>query len=106
MLRHELRSQVDSWRWFVDDCARDEDACADRYPREVATRLRIEGLLDEAAAVGADTADGRARAVSLDDTLRRHFAAGPYCGPSGQASRYGAERYWWLYGRPARLRRP
>lgn len=100
MLRHELRSQLDSWRWFVDDCARDEDAAADRYPREVATRLRIEGLLEEAATVDADAADAQARATSLDDALRRHFASGAYCGPSGQAAHYGPERYWWLYGRP------
>jgi hypothetical protein len=100
MLQHELRSQLDSWRWFVEDWSREEDPAAGRYAREVATRLRVEGLMDEADAVGADIREARGRAAASDDALAAHFEPGDYCGPHDQAPRYARERYWWLYGHP------
>jgi hypothetical protein len=103
-LHRELRSNLDAWRWFVDDCRTGTAECIDDYPSEVRKRLRMEGLVAECerrrVAIDAELGE----LAKLDDELREVFEAdsNAYCGPRGEAGRYPEPRFWWLYGRPRR----
>jgi hypothetical protein len=100
-LRHELRSQIDTWRWYVDDLARGEGSAGESYPSAVDRRRRIAQLLAEAATVGADVRQARDSIAALDETLRRRFRRGAFVGPREEAALFPPDAYWWLYGRPA-----
>ncbi len=99
-LARELKSHLDSWEWFLDDCARGEPSCRDDYETEVWLRSRVEALLDHAARHGFDTGDARERVADLDRILRSVFVEGEYIGPADRADWYPKDKYWWLYLRP------
>lgn len=98
-LTRELKSQLDSWRWFLQDCHDNPRRCRDDYPFEVRARSRAALLLDE---LGEQTpADQRARLNELDRELRGMFAAGEFVLDEELRDRHPRDCYWWLYGRPA-----
>ena len=37
-LTRELKSQIDSWRWFLQDCRQNPSQCREEYPFEVRVR--------------------------------------------------------------------
>jgi hypothetical protein len=98
-LARELKSQLDSWRWFLQDCHEDPPRCRDDYPFEVRARNRAALLLDELGEQAP--ADQRTRLNELDRDLRGMFAAGPFVLDEELRDRHPRDRYWWLYGRPA-----
>lgn len=97
-LTRELKSQIDSWRWFLQDCLDDRLRCRDEYPFEVRIRNRIELLVDTLN--DHAPADQLARLRKLDRDLRGIFASGEFVLDRGLRDRYPSDRYWWLYGRP------
>ncbi|MFQ5856561.1 MAG: hypothetical protein ACE5LU_13060 [Anaerolineae bacterium] len=97
-LVRELKSQIDSWRWFMQDCLDDRLRCQDEYPFEVWIRNRIELLMDTLN--DRAPADLRSRLRKLDHDLRRVFAPGEFIFDRRLQDRHPRDRYWWLYGRP------
>ena len=98
LLRRELKALLDSWRWYLDDAARD-DAARERYPQEAHIRTRIE-LVQAELADDPLAAERRRELSQLDATLRPMLHGSGYVGPRGSENRYPAGRAWWLYGRP------
>lgn len=96
---HELKSYADSWRWFLQSCEDGDRRCVTEYPNEVATRLRIERLLDEAGD-RQEVADQRRRVEQLDQRLRNIWSPGEFVLRNAPADAYPRDTYWWLYGRP------
>ena len=96
-LVRELKSQLDSWQWFLQDCQEERARCRDEYPFEVRIRNRIALLMSELGdAVPAELA---ARLEKLDQRLREMLVPGDFLLDKGLAPRYPREQYWWLYGR-------
>jgi hypothetical protein len=98
LLRRELKALLDSWRWYLDDAARDPDA-RENYSREAHIRTRID-LVQAELAGDPLTAEQRRELGALDARLRAMLHGGGYIGPRGSESRYPANRAWWLYGQP------
>lgn len=98
-LGRELKSYLDSWRWFLQNCWDGDNKCIAEYPQEVGTRLRIESLLEEGNGHPA-LQEGRRRVEELDARLRSNWVAGEFVLADELADRYPRDRYWWLYGRP------
>ncbi|HBY92575.1 MAG: hypothetical protein M5U01_43500 [Ardenticatenaceae bacterium] len=98
-LGRELKSYMDSWRWFLQNCWDGDHKCIADYPQEVATRLRIESLLEEGSGQPA-LQEGRQRVHELDERLRANWEPGAFVLPAAQASKYPEDRFWWLYGYP------
>jgi hypothetical protein len=98
-LARELKSQLDSWRWFLQDCRDDPARCRDDYPFEVRARNRVALLLDELGEHAP--VEQRTRVQELDRKLRDIFTAGPFILSAELRDRYPRDRYWWLYGHPA-----
>lgn len=98
-LRRELKSLMDSWRWYLDDAGRDPGA-RENYPSEAHIRTRIDLVmraLQDDPTIGND----RRELNDMDTRLRAMLRSGNYVGPRGEERRYPADRAWWLYGRPA-----
>lgn len=97
-LARELKSQIDSWRWFLQDCHDDPLQCRDEYPTEVRIRNRLALLMD---ALGDDAPDDQVvRLQRLDGDLRDLWSPGEFILDEALQNRYPKNRYWWLYGRP------
>jgi hypothetical protein len=99
-LVRELKSQLDSWSWFVDECRRGDDACFDDYPAEAWIRTRVHELLHEADGQGYDVSAERERLAQLDDALQALFQYGDYIGPADRQDIFSRDEHWWLFGRP------
>jgi hypothetical protein len=99
LLRQELRSQLDSWTWFLEDCLKRPGRCRDDYPTEARIRARIALLLEELGS-SADIRSELARLASLDERLRRIWQKDRFLWPGESANVYPPDRYWFLYGYP------
>jgi hypothetical protein len=100
-LRQEMKGHLDSWSWFLKSCADGDDECVDNYSREVWIRTRLEELALEARSLGIAAPEAMDRLQELDQRLDDMFVKGEYVGPAETANQYAADRFWWLYGRPA-----
>jgi hypothetical protein len=99
-LARDLRSRLDAWAWYLDDCERQGESAIVHYPRQAETRVKIDLLLDEAREVGLDVDDSRLRRAALDQRLRAVFATGAFCWLEPLAAGFPRERFWYLYGAP------
>jgi hypothetical protein len=97
-LNRELKSYIDSWRWFLQNCWEGDAKCLADYPQEVDLRQRVDALLRIAGErVNPDEAR---RIAELDQRLRRQWEPGNFLLSPAEQSRYPETTYWWLYGRP------
>lgn len=99
-LRREMKSHMDAWAWFLENCEDGEASCVEDYPSEVWRRTRLEDLRDEARGVELDISQQVARLEKLDRDLDDLFHAGEYVGREGTESERPKDTYWWLYGTP------
>lgn len=95
-LRRELHANVHSWRWFLEDAARNP-AARENYGGEARVRTRLELLAQQLASDPATAAD-RHELAQLDQQLRAMWQSGGYVGPRGEEALYPPQRAWWLYG--------
>lgn len=89
-LQQEVKSRLNSLRWFLDSCAQDRRSCRSEYPFEIRNRQRVEeavkemGTLPEELAGELATVDRRIRAVARpsefvwSDSLSDVFPRDPY----------------------------
>jgi hypothetical protein len=97
-LARDLRSRLDAWAWYLDDCQEQGEAASAHYPRQVETRVKIDLLLDEAAEVEVEVEKARRRLAALDERLRVDFVPGGFCWPDPLAVGFPVERFWYLWG--------
>lgn len=98
MLLREWRALLGSWRWYLDDAARNASA-RENYPSEAHIRTRLEIVAQELAGE-PEPADERRELAQLDQRLHSMFQAGEYVGPSDEQAHLGPQQAWWLYGKP------
>lgn len=99
LLRRELKALLDSWKWYLDDAARDADARAN-YASEARVRTRIDVVL-RALADDPQAAGERKQLGALDARLKAMMRSGGYVGPADSQAHYPKSQAWWLYGKPA-----
>lgn len=99
-LARDLRSRLDAWSWYLDDCRQQGEAATVHYSRQVGTRVKIDLLLEEALGVNQEVQQSRQRQLALDERLRADFVAGDFCWPGPLAVGFPGDRFWYLYGQP------
>lgn len=99
-LARDLRSRLDAWAWYLDDCEQKGESAIVHYPRQVETRVKIGLLLDEAREVGLEADDARQRREALDERLRIAFIDGDFCWLEALVAGFPPDRFWFLYGFP------
>lgn len=98
LLRRELKALLDSWKWYLDDVARDEKA-RENYANESRIRTRID-LVQRALAGDPQVSAERRELGELDERLKGMMQPGDYVGPAGGQAHYPRGEAWWLYGAP------
>ena len=98
-IRRELRSRINSWQWFVDDCQANKRSCITYYATEAELRTLIEHIIEYGHRYG-DLDDLQARLVKLDALFRLWFKSGSFIWRGDLEQIYPQERFWWLYGLP------
>jgi hypothetical protein len=99
-LARELRSRLDAWAWYLDDCRAQGESAIVHYPRQVETRAKADLLLDEAGKVGLDVEESHQRQVALDERLGAFFVVGEFCWLDELAPGFPPDRFWYLWGWP------
>jgi hypothetical protein len=100
-LARDLRSQLNAWAWYLEDCEGQGESAIVHYPRQVETRVKIDLLLDEANGVELDVQESRQRQIALDRQLRADFLPGDFCWLDPLAAGFPQDRFWYLWGRPS-----
>ena len=98
LLRRELKALLDSWKWYLDDAARDGEA-RENYANEARIRTRID-LVMRALAGDSQVVAERKELGTLDARLKGMMGPGGYMGPAGEQAHYPKNQAWWLYGKP------
>ena len=98
-LRKEIKSNLDSWRWYMDECFR-RGGCASTYPAEVRARVRLALLFDEAVSARFDILAEQGHLRRLDSQLRNVWRDGAFLLDPSLRGLYPADRFWRLYGLP------
>ena len=99
-LARELRSRLDAWAWYLDDCKKEGESAIVHYPHQVETRVKADLLLDQAAEMGMDVEKSQARQATLDQRLGAVFSVGEFCWLEELAPGFAPDRFWFLYGFP------
>lgn len=97
-VRRELRSRLDSWQWFLDDCEEKGEECLVHYPHQVDARLKADLLLEIGQEMGLDLRKEQERLASLDERLREGFVQGDFVWDPALAEAFPRDAYWYLYG--------
>ena len=97
-IEHELKARLDSWHWFVEDCAANESSCTAYYATEAELRTVIALLIE--AGTGVDLSEYAQRLKAIDANFREWFRPGDFVWRPDLQVAFPADRYWWLYGRP------
>jgi hypothetical protein len=97
-LRHELRSRIDAFRHYLNECFEDSQGCTANYPSQAEKRTMIEHLRAEAETRNALTEDLRARLVEIDRKLRDQLQESEFIFDERLRSVYPRDHFWWLYG--------
>lgn len=99
-LARELRSRLDAWAWYLDDCRDKGESVIVHYPWQVETRVKADLLFDEAAEVELEVEESQQRQIALDQQLGAFFTVGEFCWLEELAPGFPPDRFWFLYGFP------
>ncbi|MGH2521977.1 MAG: hypothetical protein ACRDH2_05680 [Anaerolineales bacterium] len=92
----ELRSRLNLWQRFLDECRQDGESCADNYPHEVTQRAIISLLLNEFPRL-IDTPEAK-RLTPLDTLVRGRLTGDEFIWPAELQSGFPEAEFWYLYG--------
>jgi hypothetical protein len=97
-LRHELRSRIDAFNHYLNECFEDSQGCTANYPSQAEKRTMVEHLKTEAENHDALTHELGARLGGVDQKLRQQFQESEFIFDERLKSVYPREHFWWLYG--------
>lgn len=97
-LQREMKTRLDSLRWFFDDCSSDRQRCRVEFPFEMRNRQRIEEILKQ---LGKDVPEELMTALrQIDKRIREVAKPGGFIWSPRVESIYPRETYWYLYMLP------
>jgi hypothetical protein len=97
-LQRELKTRLDSLKWFLDDCASEPLRCRAEFPFEMRNRQRIEEILKE---LGTDaSADLTAGVRAVDQRLRLITYPTDFTWDARLQTAFPRTPYWYLYVSP------
>ena len=97
-LARDLRSRLDAWDWYLDDCREQGESAIVHYARQVEARVKVDLLMEEAEGIGLEVEKSRQRRVALDERLQVDFVSGGFCWLEPLAVGFEVGRFWYLWG--------
>ena len=92
----ELRSRINLWARFLDECEEEGQAGAEGYRHEVSQRVIAALLLSQFPRL-ADADEAR-RLAPLDAWLRARLKTGGFIWPAEVQAGFPSGEFWFLYG--------
>ncbi len=96
-LQREIKSRLDSLRWFIDESGEDLTRGRANYPFEVRNRQRIEEILKELAGDLPQTL--AAELAAVDSQLSAMRMGSEFVWDTSLRSVFPQKPYWYLYAR-------
>lgn len=94
-IQREMKSRLDSLRWFLDDVAEDTARARANYPYEIRNRQRVEEIVKR---LGADIPEELAgQLASVDQRLRVLVAGSEFVWDPSLRDVFPPRPYWYLY---------
>ena len=94
-LQREMKSRLDSLRWFLDDVADDSDRARTNYPYEIRNRQRVEEIITR---LGGDLPEELAgQLAAVDRRLRGLVAGSEFVWDPSLRDVFPRQPYWFLY---------
>jgi hypothetical protein len=94
-LLREMKSRLDSLRWFLDDAVEEPSRGRANYPYEVRNRQRIEEIVKQ---LGGDlSAELSAQLAAVDTRLRAMADGDRFVWDPSQQAIFPVKPYWYLY---------
>ncbi|MEZ4673258.1 MAG: hypothetical protein R2932_03315 [Caldilineaceae bacterium] len=99
-LQREIKTRLDSLKWFLDDCMdeQQQQRCHIEFPFEMRNRQRIEEALKELDDELAHELQAYLR--QIDERIRRAASASAFIWDERLRSIFPPTPYWYLYVRP------
>jgi hypothetical protein len=95
----ESKARIQTWSFFLSDCAETPGSCADEYPMQAEGRTMICLLLSKADGVlGVDQLHGQIQ--GLDHHLHTLTTLTPFIWDPIFEPAYPRDPFWWLYSKP------
>lgn len=96
-LAREIKSRLDLWSAYLQDCSENRSSCADYYPQQVQYRAMLELLFSELSRL-SPASPYLDQLAMADRRLRAYFSKGEFVwDPALQAS-FPPDKFWFLYG--------
>ena len=96
-LAREIKSRLDLWSAYLQECSENRSSCADHYPQQVQYRAMLELLFSELSRISPASPHLDQLAMA-DRQLRAYFSKGEFVwDPALQAS-FPPDTFWFLYG--------
>ncbi len=96
----ELKTRVNLWQRFWDDCREDGPSCAENYPHEVANRAMAGLLLHQFPRLSATPVAQSLEA--LDRSVRTRLPGSQFVWAAELQGGFPAQEFWYLYASPRR----
>ncbi len=97
-LERDMKSRLNSLRWFIDDCRQDRKRCRSEYPFEIRNRQRIEQIINQ---LGDDLGDDLAGQLrQIDDRIQYMTTACDFIWDERLRPLFPKKPYWYLYALP------
>ncbi len=97
-LNQELKSRMDSIRYFLNECGEASGRCREEYPFEMRNRQRITEIL---RLLGDDADPELLKSLeAVDQRILRISKESPFVWDERLSSVYPQPKYWYLYRRP------
>ncbi len=94
-LQREVKSRLDSLRWYIDEAYDDAARARGNYPFEMRNRQRIEEILKE---LGSDIPQSLSTELAAVDSRLRALRMGPnFVWDPSLESIFPRKPYWYLY---------
>jgi hypothetical protein len=97
-LQREMKSRLDSLRWFLDEWEQDRRRGRTDYPYEIRNRQRIQEILKFLGNQVPE--DLKAALNQIDHRIRRMTAGSGFLWDARLQSVFPADPYWYLYATP------
>jgi hypothetical protein len=97
-LMREMKSRLDTLKWFLEESGDDRQRFRTNYPFEMRNRQRIDEIVKE---LGSDTpSDLSERLRNIDQRIRLLTMPSPFIWDEKLKHVYPQSPYWYLYLRP------
>ncbi len=98
LAEREIKTRLNSLRWFLDECRDNRSYCRSEYPFEIRNRQRIQELLD---AFGEKLSPELRRQVAeMDREIRSLIKPADFIWDDRVRDVYPQDKYWYLYALP------